>query len=56
MLITMTWQYMVMWFPSVFPVRLVWLGTAFMIIGGGNSAMVAAIWTVIADVTTLKDR
>lgn len=44
------------WFYNIFPVRFVWLGGLWQIIGAGSPGLFALVHAQIADVCTTKQR
>ncbi|KAJ5238403.1 MFS general substrate transporter [Penicillium chermesinum] len=50
------WFMLVAWFPGYFPVESLWLGSAFLLLGGGDAVLGAICFSMIADVTTESTR
>lgn len=48
------WLIAVVWFTL--PIRLIWLGTVFQIIGGGNTVLGSMLYAMISDVASDDDR
>lgn len=51
-----TWVTIVCWFWQAFPLRLIWVAPIFRLIGGGDTVATAAIFAIVADVTTEASR
>jgi hypothetical protein len=49
-------NYFLGWRPDIFPVRMIWLSSAFSIIGGGMSVAQTMVYTLLADVTEESSR
>lgn len=49
-------QMTVLYFHNVFPIRLVWLSSVGIAIGGGNPVLLAIILSIVTDATAEKDR
>ncbi|TGO88791.1 hypothetical protein BPOR_0141g00020 [Botrytis porri] len=45
------WNIVVMWFWNTLPLRLIWLGPIFTIIGGGPSVGSMAFFAIASDIT-----
>lgn len=43
------WLRLVFWFPHVFPLRTVWLGGLWQLVGGGAVTMSSVTWVLVAD-------
>lgn len=50
------WTMLVLYFPSVFPVRLLWLQAIGQFIGGGVPTAIGLLLSMLADETTEKER
>lgn len=50
------WVSMVLWFSGTFPVRLVWIGPLFFVIGGGEAVAQNMIFAMVSDITTEATR
>ena len=49
-------QLTVLYFHNVFPIRLVWLSAASVVVGGGIAVLAAIILSIVTDATSDKDR
>lgn len=56
MFINLSWSIVVLYFHTVFPLQLVWLGSAGYLIGGGNAVLLGIILSMITDSTTEEER
>ncbi|KAJ4405922.1 hypothetical protein N0V82_010222 [Gnomoniopsis sp. IMI 355080] len=50
------WTTLVLWFPNVFPVRLVWLESVGQLIGGGAPALMGLLFSMTTDATNEEER
>ncbi|KAI9751276.1 MAG: hypothetical protein M4579_006129 [Chaenotheca gracillima] len=44
------------YFPAVFPIHLVWLSSAFFVLGGGPTVLIALVYSVLADSVPWDER
>ncbi|KAL3424878.1 MFS multidrug transporter [Phlyctema vagabunda] len=56
MILSSAWTTCVVWFAPMIPLRLVWLGPAFTVIGGGPSVPISILMTSAADVVSSAQR
>ncbi|KAI1209185.1 MFS general substrate transporter [Annulohypoxylon truncatum] len=54
--VSIFWGMMVLYFHTVFPVELIWLGSVGYAIGGGNAVLVGIILSMITDSTSEEER
>lgn len=50
------WTMCVLSFPKIFPLRTLWISSAFFFLGGGPTTLSAVIWTMLADVVHESQR
>ncbi|KAI0837195.1 MFS general substrate transporter [Hypoxylon sp. FL0890] len=55
-LLNLFWCIVVLHFNNIFPVELIWLGAAGLLLGGGNALLVGIILSMITDSTTEEER
>ncbi|KAK3395901.1 major facilitator superfamily domain-containing protein [Sordaria brevicollis] len=55
-LLNEVWVRLIFGFPSTFPIRLVWLGGLFQVIGGGSITFTSLAYVLVADVVPAEDR
>jgi len=55
-LLQMSWQLVVCWFPETLPLRLVWIAPLFMMIGGGDAIATNMVYAMISDLCTDSTR
>ncbi|KAI1413263.1 MFS general substrate transporter [Hypoxylon sp. FL1857] len=55
-LLNLLWCIAVLYFNNIFPVEMVWLGSAGLLIGGGNALLVGIILSMITDSTSEEER
>ncbi|KAK1585263.1 major facilitator superfamily transporter [Colletotrichum navitas] len=50
------WFLLVCAFPRTFPMKALWVGPFFLLVGGGNGVLSAVVFSMISDVTTSENR
>ncbi|WDK21780.1 major facilitator superfamily transporter [Colletotrichum graminicola] len=56
MILDQLWFLLLCAFPKTFPMKALWLGPFFLLIGGGNGVLSAVVFSMISDVTTSENR
>ncbi|VUC27397.1 unnamed protein product [Clonostachys rosea] len=56
MALEVIWDISVLWFHTHLPIKLIWLGGVFNIIGGGNAIVVGMLFSIATDATTDENR
>ncbi|MCJ1313181.1 hypothetical protein MMC25_006858 [Agyrium rufum] len=51
-----TWIVIVVWFSEIFPIRLIWLSSAFCIIGGGPSVGLSVVYVMAVEAVSEESR
>ncbi|KAI1378591.1 MFS general substrate transporter [Hypoxylon crocopeplum] len=55
-LINISWSMVVLYFHTVFPTELIWLGSAGLLVGGGNAVLTGIILSMTSDATNEEER
>lgn len=55
-LLAVSWSITVAWFWKVFPLRLVWLGAIFRVIGGGDAVVASTVYAIMTDSVAQDNR
>ncbi|GKT92273.1 major facilitator superfamily transporter [Colletotrichum tofieldiae] len=56
MMLDQLWFLLVCAFPKTIPLKALWFGSFFMVIGGGNAVLSAVVFSMLSDVTTSENR
>lgn len=54
--LTLAWELAVITLPSIFPVQLILAGPLFAVIGGGNTVLIANLYSIASDLVVQSDR
>lgn len=56
MLLSLLWIVLICWLDGRVPIRLIWLSSLFIFIGGGQRVAKAMLFTIVSDAVEASDR